>query len=224
MEIQGRIKMLGSTQTVGSGGFRKRELVITTEEQYPQHLLVEFVQDKCDLLNAYQVGQQVKVSINLRGREWVNPQGETKYFNSIQGWRIESLQAAQSAPPQMPPVPPADAFEPASNFNEEEYDEFTFLVNIFYKSRLTIETFLLSSIMIWLTEELYFPDPLQTEPHGIVAAGGDLKPERLLMAYHNGIFPWYDDDQPILWWSPDPRMVLFLKIYTFLKRHAKVDF
>ena len=79
MEIQGRIKMLGSTQTVGSGGFRKRELVITTEEQYPQHLLVEFVQDKCDLLNAYQVGQQVKVSINLRGREWVNPQGETKY-------------------------------------------------------------------------------------------------------------------------------------------------
>lgn len=88
---------------------------------------------------------------------------------------------------------------------------FTFLVNIFYKSRLTIETFLLSSIMIWLTEELYFPDPLQTEPHGIVAAGGDLKPERLLMAYHNGIFPWYDDDQPILWWSPDPRMVLFPK-------------
>lgn len=81
----------------------------------------------------------------------------------------------------------------------------------FYKSRLTIETFLLSSIMIWLTEELYFPDPLQTEPHGIVAAGGDLKPERLLMAYHNGIFPWYDDDQPILWWSPDPRMVLFPK-------------
>ena len=65
--------------------------------------------------------------------------------------------------------------------------------------------------MIWLTEELYFPDPLQTEPHGIVAAGGDLKPERLLMAYHNGIFPWYDDDQPILWWSPDPRMVLFPK-------------
>ena len=126
MEIQGRIKMLGSTQTVGSGGFRKRELVITTEEQYPQHLLVEFVQDKCDLLNAYQVGQQVKVSINLRGREWVNPQGETKYFNSIQGWRIESLQAAQSAPPHMPPVPPADAFEPASNFNEEEYDDLPF--------------------------------------------------------------------------------------------------
>ena len=63
MEIQGRIKMLGETKTFGSNGFRKREFVITTEEQYPQHILVEFVQDKCDLLNGYQVGQQVKVAI-----------------------------------------------------------------------------------------------------------------------------------------------------------------
>ena len=91
MEVQGRIKMLGETQTFGSNGFRKREIVVTTEEQYPQHIMVEFVQDKTDLLNSYQVGQQVKININLRGREWVNPQGETKYFNSIQGWRIEKL-------------------------------------------------------------------------------------------------------------------------------------
>ena len=52
----------------------------------------------------------IKININLRGREWVNPQGETKYFNSIQGWRIENLQTeAQSG--EMPPVPPAEAFE-----------------------------------------------------------------------------------------------------------------
>ena len=88
MEINGKIKSIGETQTFGSNGFRKRELVVTTEEQYPQHILVEFVQDKCDLLNNYKVGQDVKVNINLRGREWVNPEGETKYFNSIQGWRI----------------------------------------------------------------------------------------------------------------------------------------
>ena len=93
MEVQGKIKMIGETQTFGSNGFRKREVVVTTEEQYPQHILVEFVQDKTDLLNNFQVGQNVKVSINLRGRDWVNPQGETKYFNSIQGWRIESVQA-----------------------------------------------------------------------------------------------------------------------------------
>ena len=90
MQITGAIKLISNTQTFGSNGFRKREVVLTTEEQYPQSILVEFIQDKCDLLNSYQVGQQVKVSINLRGREWVNPQGETKYFNSIQGWKIEN--------------------------------------------------------------------------------------------------------------------------------------
>jgi hypothetical protein len=125
MEIQGKIKLIDETKTFGSNGFRKRELVITTEEQYPQHILVEFVQDKTDLLNQYSVGQDVKVSINLRGREWVNPQGETKYFNSIQGWRIESLQPATSGG-DMPPTPPMEAFEPAEDLKEEDYDDLPF--------------------------------------------------------------------------------------------------
>jgi len=125
MEVQGRIKVIGETQTFGSNGFRKREVVVTTEEQYPQHIMIEFVQDKTDLLNNYQVGQQVKVNINLRGREWVNPQGETKYFNSIQGWRIETLQAG--APSEdMPPVPPTEAFEPVSDLNEDDHDDLPF--------------------------------------------------------------------------------------------------
>jgi len=112
MEVQGKVKMVGETQTFGSNGFRKREIVVTTEEQYPQHIMVEFIQDKCDLLNNFQVGQDVKISINLRGREWVNPQGETKYFNSIQGWRIESLQAAAPATGgSIPPTAPAEAFQ-----------------------------------------------------------------------------------------------------------------
>lgn len=124
MEVQGKIKMIGETQTFGSNGFRKRELVITTEEQYPQHILVEFVQDKTDLLNNFQVEQSVKVNINLKGREWINPQGETKYFNSIQGWRIESLQDETSG--ELPPVPPIDAFEPVSDLNEEDHDDLPF--------------------------------------------------------------------------------------------------
>ncbi|OAB79987.1 DUF3127 domain-containing protein [Cochleicola gelatinilyticus] len=124
MEIQGKIKLIGETQTFGSNGFRKRELVVTTEEQYPQHIMVEFVQDKTDLLNNYGVGQNVKVNINLRGREWVNPQGETKYFNSIQGWRIENIDSGSS--PEMPPMPPADNFEPATNVNEDDHDDLPF--------------------------------------------------------------------------------------------------
>lgn|SRR5690606_19496 len=94
MEVTGRIKMIGMVQDV-SPTFRKREVVVTTEEQYPQHILIEFIQDKCDLLNQFQPGEMVRVGINLRGREWTNPQGEVRYFNSIQGWRIDVLQPAQ---------------------------------------------------------------------------------------------------------------------------------
>lgn len=126
MEVQGKVKMVGETQTFGSNGFRKREIVVTTDEQYPQHIMVEFIQDKCDLLNTFQVGQDVKISINLRGREWVNPQGETKYFNSIQGWRIESLQPAAPAAAPMPSTPPVDTFEPATDFSEEDHDDLPF--------------------------------------------------------------------------------------------------
>jgi len=125
MEVQGKIKVIGETQTFGTNGFRKREVVVTTEEQYPQHIMIEFVQDKTDLLNNYQVGQQVKININLRGREWVNPQGETKYFNSIQGWRIENVQQ-DAASGNVPPVPPAEAFAPADNLNDGDHDDLPF--------------------------------------------------------------------------------------------------
>jgi hypothetical protein len=87
MEVTGKIKVIGATQQV-SASFQKRQLVLTTEEQYPQFIEINFVQDKCDLLNGLTVGQNVTVGINLRGREWVNPQGETKYFNDIQGWKV----------------------------------------------------------------------------------------------------------------------------------------
>ncbi len=125
MEVTGKIKVVGAEQQI-SASFRKRELVVTTDEQYPQSIMIEFVQDKVDLLNNYTVGEDVKVSINLGGREWVNPQGETKYFNSIKGWRIERLAAAQAPTPQSPPMPTAETFEPATNFKEEEHDDLPF--------------------------------------------------------------------------------------------------
>ncbi len=124
MELQGKIKLIGETKTFGNNGFRKRELVLTTQEQYPQSILVEFIQDKCDLLNNFAVGQDVKISINIRGREWTNPQGEVKYFNSIQGWRIESLQP--DVPQDLPPMPPEDAFEPAPDVKTDDPDDLPF--------------------------------------------------------------------------------------------------
>lgn len=86
---KGKIVVKNETQTFGSNGFRKRELVIETFSQYPQKIIFEFVQDKTELLDKFKIGDSVEISYNLNGREWVNPQGETKYFNSIQGWRIE---------------------------------------------------------------------------------------------------------------------------------------
>ena len=124
MDITGKIKLINETKEYGSNGFRKRELVITTQEQYPQDLLVEFIQDKCDILNSYNVGDSVKVDINLRGREWQSPQGEIKYFNSIQGWRIEKLSLESN--PNIPPIPPAEAFEPADDVNDNEPDDLPF--------------------------------------------------------------------------------------------------
>jgi len=91
MEVQGTIKVVGETAEFGAKAFKKRELVVTTEDQYPQDIMIEFVQDKCELLDAYELGQNVKVGINLRGREWINNEGVAKYFNSLQGWRIEKL-------------------------------------------------------------------------------------------------------------------------------------
>lgn len=86
MEVIGKIKEV--QETIEKGTFKSRNIVVTTDEQYPQHISVQFVQDKCDLLNTFQVGEPVKIDINLRGREWTNPQGETVYFNTIQGLRI----------------------------------------------------------------------------------------------------------------------------------------
>ncbi len=127
MEIAGRIKLISDIQTFDSG-FRKREVVITTEEQYPQHILIELLGERVDIINSFNVGDDVKVSINIRGREWVNPQGETKYFNSITGWRIEKLQpepsmASGNTIPQQQPV---NVTPPPAPMQEDEDDDLPF--------------------------------------------------------------------------------------------------
>ena len=94
MQLSGTIKKIGDLQDFPSG-FQKREMVIVTEEQYPQPIAIDFLKEKGDLLDSYKEGDKVKISINIGGKEWTNPQGEVKYFNSITGWRIEKLDGAE---------------------------------------------------------------------------------------------------------------------------------
>ena len=91
MEVQGKIYRKDETKTYGDSGFRKREFIMVTADQYPQHILLELVQDKCDILDSYNVGDDIKVSVNLNGRLWTNPEGVEICFNAIQGWRIEKV-------------------------------------------------------------------------------------------------------------------------------------
>lgn len=63
--------------------------------------------------------------------------------------------------------------------------------------------------MYFIRKEMYFPPVEEVNEDGILAVGGDLSPERLMLAYRNGIFPWFDEDEPILWWAPEYRMVVF---------------
>lgn len=124
MEIIGKIKWIDETKEYGSNGFKKRELVVTTEEQYPQHILVEFIQDKCEILNSFQIGNNVKIGINLKGREWTNPEGQIKYFNSVQGWRIDIIDDEISQ--ELPPIPPPISSENIDENKTEEEDDLPF--------------------------------------------------------------------------------------------------
>ncbi len=80
--------------------------------------------------------------------------------------------------------------------------------------------------MHFLTQKIEFPNVSEASVDGLLAVGGDLSPERLLYAYQNGVFPWFEDTEPILWWSPDPRFVLFpkdLKVSKSMKQLLKTN-
>src|ERR1017187_2383438 len=96
MEITGTLKVKNNEVQV-SEKFKKREFVITdNSSQYPQFIQFQLTQDRCSLLDNYKLGDELKVYFNLRGREWKNPQGEVKYFNSLEAWRLEAGAAQNS--------------------------------------------------------------------------------------------------------------------------------
>jgi len=92
MKITGKIKMIGETEQV-SDKFKKRELVVTTFDNptYPQHISMQCTNDKVVMLDNLAIGQEVSIEANLRGREWISPTGQIKYFNTIECWKLDII-------------------------------------------------------------------------------------------------------------------------------------
>ena len=113
MEVQGTIIVIGETETIGAKGFKKRLVVLKTDEQYPQTIPVEFTQEKTNLLDSYSIGDIVKIGINLRGSEW-----KGKYYANIQGWKIDKGEREKTAESFMPDRQPINNALP----QEEDLD------------------------------------------------------------------------------------------------------
>jgi YbbR domain-containing protein len=105
MQIIGKVHHIGQTESVGANGFTKRQIVIATDEQYVQHVPIDFVKDKCSILDNYKVGQSVTVDVNVRGNEY-----NGKYYVSLQGWKINANGTSQ--PQQNEPAPLNQENEP----------------------------------------------------------------------------------------------------------------
>ena len=101
MNVSGKVKVVNATEEVGSKGFKKRLLVVETTETYPQLIPIEFVQDKCSLLDGVQVGQDVTVHINLRGSEY-----NGRYYVQLQGWKIDAGAVVSTPTPSAPSTEP----------------------------------------------------------------------------------------------------------------------
>lgn len=100
LSATGQILKIGQVEQV-SDKFRKRELIIKTdtESQYPQTVAFQLTQDRVDKIDGYRAGDTVTVHFNLRGREWTSPQGEVKYFNTLEVWRVERASGEQAPQP-----------------------------------------------------------------------------------------------------------------------------
>ena len=104
--VKGRLKVVNEEQVI-SDKFKKKEFVIETDGQYPKPVLFQLTNDKTNLVDNFSIGQEIEVSYNINGREWINPQGEAKYFNSLEAWRIEGV--ANSVSNMQPTIPTPSA-------------------------------------------------------------------------------------------------------------------
>jgi len=113
MDLAGKIKLIFDTQTFDSG-FTKREFVVTTQEQYPQDVKFECIQDRVNLLDGMSVGDEINVHFNVKGREY-----NEKYFVNLQAWKIDKV-AQEQAGGGSSDEPPADTFIPTEEGEEDD--------------------------------------------------------------------------------------------------------
>lgn len=108
MVIEGKLFAKFDTQQV-TDTFKKRDFVVefVDNPMYPQYVVFQMNQDRCGLIDTFAVGEKIEVTFNLRGREWTSPQGEKKYFNTLEAWRVNKIESSASTP--------------ASNGNEPAY-------------------------------------------------------------------------------------------------------
>jgi len=107
-QIIGTIKLIKETVQV-SEKFSKREIVVTDNSMYPQDIIMQFTQDKCSVLDGFKENEAVTVDINIRGREWISPQGEVKYFNTLEGWKISKGENSTPGESKAPKVAQAES-------------------------------------------------------------------------------------------------------------------
>jgi len=132
MNIKGKlIEKLETAQITDS--FKKREFVVEFAENpmYPEFVKFELIQDRCDLIEPFNVGDELDIDFNLKGRKWTDPQGGVKYFNSLHAWKISPAQGAEAPPPpasspgdqSAPPVPAEPEWLKSSNENKPEMED-----------------------------------------------------------------------------------------------------
>lgn len=126
-KLTGTVKVIKDTVQV-TEKFAKREFVINdASSMYPQDIMFQSVQDKCSMLDGYSEGENVEVSFNLRGREWTSPQGEVKYFNTLDAWRIEKVgQGMPQGGPSDMNLDPVPVATPTASTDAADDDDLPF--------------------------------------------------------------------------------------------------
>lgn len=130
MDIKAKIIEIFDTVRI-SDKFQKREFAVEYAENpsYPEYLKFELIQDKCDLLDQYKVGQQIHVHFNLKGRKWTDPQGSIKYFNTLQAWKItadEGTNSTSSTANEPPAIDYGEQKEPDWLSAQQDPDDLPF--------------------------------------------------------------------------------------------------